>query len=180
MTPFIETFLGERFQPLAPVPSSIFVEDIAHALSNQCRFAGHTRVHYSVAEHSVRVSWLVEEWGADEAVQLWALMHDASEAYLVDLPTPLKQSEFGQAYRQAEAELMNVICERFGMAPPEPEIVKAADLTMLATEARDLMPHKPAHWGELVGPLPDRISPWSARMAEQHFIERFRDLDGRR
>lgn len=180
MTPHIETFSGERFQPLAPQLSSIFIEDIAHALSNQCRFAGHTRVHYSVAEHSVRVSWLVEEWGADESVQLWALMHDASEAYLVDLPTPLKQSELGEPYRRAEAALMLAICDRFGMARTQPELVSVADSVMLATEARDLMPFKPGHWPYEIRPLPDRISPWSSRMAEQHFIERFRDLDGRR
>lgn len=181
MTPFIETFLGEHFQPLAPVPSTIFIEDIAHALSNQCRFSGHSREFYSVGQHSVHVSELLEEWGEDEDVQLWGLLHDASEAYLVDLPTPLKQSAFGKDYRRAEAVLMMAICDRFGMARVQPERVFNADVTMLATEARDLMPFKPAHWGELeVRPREERIDTWMPKVAEFRFLERFRWLDGRR
>lgn len=181
MTPFIETFHGERFQPLAPSLGSIWIEDIAHALSNQCRFSGHCREFYSVAEHSVRVSLLLKEWGEDEDVQMWGLLHDASEAYLVDLPTPLKASEFGSEYRRSEERLMAVICERFGLAPPQPRVVHTADSVLLRTEARDLMPNKPEHWKTLdVAPLAERISPWTPRHAEAAFLNRFHDLDGRR
>lgn len=181
MTAFIETYLGERFQPLAPNPASIFIEDIAHALSNQCRFSGHTREFYSVAQHSVLVSELLEEWGEDEDVCLWGLMHDASEGYLVDLPTPLKQAEFGNDYRFAEKHLMRIICLRFGMTTMEPERVRVADAVMLATEARDLMPFKKEHWGALqVRPRDERIDPWIPKVAEFRFLERFRWLDGRR
>ncbi len=181
MTPFIETFTGERFSPLAPATSSIQIEDIAHALSNQCRFSGHSREHYSVAEHSVRVSELLETWGEDEDVQFWGLMHDASEAYLVDLPTPLKQSEFGAEYRRAEGVLMATVCERFGMVKTQPQRVHLADAVLLATEARDLMPFKKEHWvGLAVRPLDEKISPWMPKVAEFRFVERFRWLDGRR
>lgn len=180
-TPFIETFTGEAFTPLSPAMSSIWIEDIAHALSNQCRFSGHVREFYSVAEHCVRVSRLLEAWGEDEDVQLWGLLHDASEAYLVDIPKPLKESEFGESYRRSENLLMRAICMRFGLATTEPLAVKTADMAMLNTEARDLMPYKPAHWKELKVPaLDERIVPWAPKEAEKRFLDRFRKLDGKR
>ena len=83
---WIQTMSGVIFYPLDPRPEEIRIEDIAHALSHQCRFAGHCREFYSVAEHSVRVSReLPQEF------MLWGLLHDASEAYLVDLPRPIKR-----------------------------------------------------------------------------------------
>lgn len=181
-TPFIETFTGTRFQPLAPIVGDVWIEDIAQALSHQCRFSGHVREFYSVAEHCVRVSWLLEEWGEDEDVQLWGLLHDASEAYLVDLPTPLKgDGLIGPGYQAAERRLMRVICERFDLAPLEPERVRVADAVLLATEVRDLMPNKPEHWrGLVVRPHEDRLAPWTSKDARRHFLERFHALDGRR
>lgn len=182
MSPFIETFTGERFQPLEPTLETIFVEDIAHALANQCRFSGHTRVFYSVAEHAVRVSWLLGEWGEDEDTQFWGVNHDDSEAYLVDLPTPLKSHPtIGEGYRKAERVLMRLICRRFGMPEREPQVVRVADAVMLATEVRDLMPGRPEHWGSLmVKPHAMKIEPWSAKQAEEAFMSRFRQLDGQR
>jgi 5'-deoxynucleotidase YfbR-like HD superfamily hydrolase len=181
MSPFIETFSGTRFQPLNPVVQDIWIEDIAHALSNQCRFSGHTREFYSVAEHCVRCAELLEEWGEDESIQFWGLMHDASEAYLVDLATPLKQSAFGEAYRAAETPLMRAICYRFDMPPTEPERVRFADAVMLATEARDLMPNRPEHWKNLMAkPHDNRISAWPPKIAEFRFLEKFHSLEKRR
>src|ERR1019366_9954250 len=81
----IRTYSGVRFKPLDPDPA-VGISDIAHALANQCRFGGHSSAFYSVAQHSVRVS---EICAAEDA--LWGLLHDASEAYLVDVPAPLKQ-----------------------------------------------------------------------------------------
>lgn len=182
MSPFIETFTGESFHPLNPTQGSIWIEDIAHHLSNQCRFSGATRVHYSVAEHSVRVSLLLKEWGEDEDVQFWGLMHDASEAYLVDLPTPLKQnSAIGEIYRVAEKRLMREICTRFSMNEVQPARVTLADAVLLATEVRDLMPGEPAHWEKLmVRPHGSVIVPWSQKDAEAVFLSRFHLLDGGR
>lgn len=176
--PFIETFCGERFQPLKPVIETIRIEDIAHALSNQCRFSGHTRTHYSVAEHSVRVANLVESWGHPTEVFLWALLHDASEAYLVDLPTPLKQDPvLGPAYQKAEKRLMRAICRAFDLPLREPDAVKMADAVLLATEVESLMYGRPSHWDGLVAkPLPDRIVPWGHAEAEREFLERFYEL----
>lgn len=174
---FIETYTGKRFRPLDPVVADICIEDIAHALSNQCRFSGHTKMHYSVAEHSVRVTWLLQVQGHDIRTQLWGLLHDASEAYLVDLPSPLKHSPEFLSYRIAEKELMFAVCERFDLPLEEPEVVRYADAVLLATEARDLMPFRPEHWGALkVKPLPERINPWTQGQAEMTFLKEFARL----
>jgi 5'-deoxynucleotidase YfbR-like HD superfamily hydrolase len=177
---FIETFTGVKFYPLDPRLDDIFIVDIAHALANQCRFAGHCREPYSVAEHCVRVSWLLGEQHWDTLTQLEGLMHDASEAYLVDLPTPLKQSTFGRAYREAEMDLMAFIRRRFGLRDFEATAVKEADQTLLATEVRDLMPHIPEHWGSLTRPLEEKIQPVSPREAKQMFLDRFNYLEAKR
>ncbi len=174
---FIETYTGRRFFPLAPVSDDIDIRDIAHALSQQCRFSGHTTEFYSVAEHSVRVSELLEEWGCSTEIQLWGLMHDASEAYLVDIPLPLKHTDAFAGYRVAETRLMAAICRRFGMSVAEPERVRTADVVMLATEARDLMPFLAEHWASLRSrPHPTKIEPWSPETAERVFLKRYERL----
>lgn len=176
--PFIETFTGKSFRPLDPVAADIDIEDIAHALSNQCRFSGHVRTFYSVAEHSVRVSWLVREYGGCLLDRQCALLHDAPEGYLVDLPTPLKAHPLiGDGYREAEATLAVVIGKRFGIPAVMPEIVHRADAIMLATEVRDLMPNRPEHWcGLTEKPTVVRIEPWSSTEAKARFLTRFHEL----
>jgi hypothetical protein len=139
----IVTFSGKQIDPLNPDPASINITDIAHALSNQCRFTGHVREFYSVAEHSIRCIDLVPQ--EDQA---WALMHDASEAYLSDIARPVKyQLGLGDIYREAEETLMVVIAERFGLPWPMPESVHEADDIMLRSEQRDLMPNLRRHEG---------------------------------
>ena len=171
---FIETHSGLAFYPLSPDVAAINIGDIAHALSNQCRFAGHTSEHYSVAQHCVQVSWLLEDWGCSRDVVLWGLMHDASEAYLVDLPTPLKNHVSFEPYRIAERHLMDTICQRFGMANEMPSEVKRADAAMLATEAKRLMPFRPEHWGALTeDSLPWPLTPWVPTEAKRNFLLRF-------
>jgi len=106
----ITTFSGISFWPLLPNPDDIRIDDIAHALAHQCRFAGHTRLFYSVAEHSVRVSQLCRPEDA-----LWGLLHDASEAYLSDVPAPLKELPEFEPYRAAERNLQGAVAQRFGL-----------------------------------------------------------------
>ena len=114
--PYIQTVSGRRVNPLDPSPADIDVHDIAVALSNQCRFGGHTRRYYSVAQHACIVSDQMLERGSSAHDALWGLLHDASEAYLVDLPHPLKhRSELGRQYREAEGRLEEVLLERFGL-----------------------------------------------------------------
>src|SRR5690242_3132863 len=135
----IQTVSGRRVDPFAPDPAEVELDDIAQALSNQCRFGGHCRVFYSVAQHSCLAAELVAGGGGDAVAQLWALLHDAPEAYLVDLPHPLKhRSELGRVYRQAEALLQTAICERFDLPLEPPASLKPIDRALLATERQAL------------------------------------------
>ena len=168
---WIQTYTGRQFFPLDPSPEALDVRDVAHALSLQCRFNGHCLAYYSVAEHSVRVSRVVPA-----ELALWGLLHDATEAYVGDLPRPIKQQL--PAYRQAEEELMRVIAERFGLSWPMPAAVVEADTVLLATAARDLMAPPPAPWGLGVEPLPERIVPWEAERAEREYLACYEELAG--
>lgn len=168
-----QTFTGRMFWPCDPRADEVCVEDIAHALALQCRFAGHVREFYSVAEHSVRVSEVVP---AEHA--LAALLHDAAEAYVVDVPRPLKPWLTG--YRAIEAVCAIAVEKRFGLADAalDAEAVKHADAVLLATEARDLMVWPPpSDWHLDADPLPARIHPWPWRDAEAAFLARFAMLE---
>lgn len=131
---WIQTYTGRQFWPLDPKPEDIDINDIAHALANLCRFTGHCREFYSVAQHAVHVSQLVEP-----ADQLWALLHDGAEAYLNDLARPVKRCASLRAYREAEDYLQSLIYAKFGLLGSEPASVKRADAQMLNIEARQLM-----------------------------------------
>lgn len=180
-TLWLQTYSGLAFFPLAPHPDQVAIEDIAHALSLQCRFGGHTQVFYSVAQHSVLVSRSVPPADA-----LWGLLHDAAEAYLVDLPRPLKHhSVLGYEYRKIEARVMRAISERFGLPADEPSSVKIAERRLLATERRDLlgpMRFQPGIWGDGDGSIPydETICPMLDWQAELEFMLRFGELMGLR
>ncbi len=169
--PWIQTFSGLVMHPLDSKPEEICIEDIAHALSNLCRFTGHTREFYSVAEHSVRVSWAVPHEQAHRG-----LMHDATEAYREDLPSPITRDERLVAYRVAELELDLVIRKRFGLGGAHGQAVHDADKALLATEARDLLGPTPKTWESLPKPLPGEIRPWPANEARERFLGRFAEL----
>lgn len=175
---WIQTFTGRKFSPLNPDPEMVAIEDIAHALANLCRFAGHVTEFYSVAQHSVTVSYHCEPANA-----LWGLLHDASEAYLLDLPRPIKNHPSLGHYRLKEEILENVIWFKFGLCDSGfaslPKDVKAADMQVFAAECRDLM--SPLHPDFIVGaePIPERIRPLSPRLAETFFLERFAELTQR-
>ena len=169
---WIQTFTGQAFWPLDPAADEIRIEDIAHALANQCRFGGHTRAFYSVAQHSVMVSLLVP---AGHALQ--ALMHDASEAFMVDVPRPIKY--LMPTYREAEEKLMAAISRRFGFAWPMSAETERADLQMLCTEAHQLLVNGPrAEWKLDWRPhVRDfRIDPVAPAVAEKLFLHRFGEI----
>jgi len=171
---WIQVYSGGRFWPLDPRPEEIHIEDIAHALSMQCRFGGHCEEFYSVAQHCVEVSFRVP---LEDAA--WGLLHDAAEAYLVDLPRPVKYwSIIGRAYREAERRLMTAICERFGLPSREPDSVRMADEIMLMTEKRDLMKQGPS-WDHLavgVEPAASIIIGDPPAKAEEEFLRRAKVL----
>lgn len=168
---WILTYTGRRFWPLEPRAEDVFIEDIAHALSCICRFTGHVREFYSVAQHCFEASLAVPLEHA-----LGALLHDASEAYLCDIARPVKNSPTMQGYRDAEAVLERVIAERFNVVTYSPEI-KDVDDRLLVTEARDLMP-KNAHWKfDQSRAYPTAIDDlWTPKQAEELFLIRFRHL----
>ncbi len=166
---WIQTYTGRQFFPLDPREDDLDIEDIAHSLSRQCRFNGHCRDFYSVAEHAVRVSRAVSENHA-----LWGLLHDAGEAYLTDLPRPIKD-QIG-IYRDLENQLLKVVARRYGLRWPIPVEVDVADTALLITEARDLLVAPPVPWGLEAEPLEEVIVPWSMDEAKSVFLARFEEL----
>lgn len=167
---WILTATGKHFDLLEPDADLIDPRDIAHALAHLCRFNGHTREFYSVAQHSCIVAELVPE-----EQKLAALLHDAPEAYLGDMTRPLKQ--WISVYRHFEDNVWQRVCERFDLAIELPACVHQADLIALATERRDLMPPDPAIWDCLIGiePMAEHIRPWSPTEARLTFHQRLMD-----
>lgn len=132
---WIQTFSGRRFWPLDPRPDDIDILDIAHALSLCCRFAGHCKWHYSVAQHSVYVSDMCKR-----DLRLAGLLHDAAEAYLGDLVTPVKRhSVLGDEYKLVELRLMEAVAVRFAIPHATFAMIKEVDVRMLMTEKRDVL-----------------------------------------
>jgi len=167
---WILTSSGKRFDLFEPDADMIDPRDISHALAHLCRFNGHTREFYSVAQHSCIVAALVPE-----EHKLTALLHDATEAYLGDITRPLKQ--WMPDYRGFEDVIWGRVCKRFDLALDLPASVHQADLIALATERRDLMPTDPAIWDCLVGiePMVETIRPWPAAEARLTYHQRLMD-----
>lgn len=160
--PFITTFSGNHFYLLDPRPEDIEIRDIAHALSHLCRFTGHSRKLYTVAQHCVIVSTLVPP-----KLALEGLLHDAAEAYVGDVSTPLK-GILSTTYTAIEDAVQEAIAQRFELATPPPPAIKAADTQAFEIEAHNLM----------LGFEPDArdlevMSPTVARAA---FLDRFEEL----
>lgn len=165
----IITYSGHSINPLKPSRGDIYIEDIAHSLSNQCRFTGHVSTFYSTGQHCVLASYLVPGEFALEA-----LLHDASEAYLSDIARPVKHAAgFGEVYRACEHTLEKVIAEKFGLPESMSPEVKEADTIMLFTEMRDLMPNDPPDGAET---LDTEIDPWLPEKAERSFLARYHAL----
>ncbi len=164
---WIHTVSGKHFNVLLPSQSDLDILDIAHALSMKCRFSGHTRVFYSVAEHCCRVSHLVSP-----SIVLHALLHDASEAYLPDVARPIKPLLNG--FKDIERRVEEVIYSKW-VKHFDYEAVKKADIVLLATEGRDLMGDT-SDWYLPETPLPTHIVPWSQQEARQEFIRIFFDV----
>lgn len=158
---------GKPVQPFDIKEEDINIESIAHALSMICRFGGHVKLFYSVAEHSVRVAQIVPP-----AFALAALLHDAQEAYLGDIIRPIKYSI--RWFEETDKKAQAIIMKRFGINYSEivSKAVKDADNIVGATEGRDLMYHVET-WGNLPPFLPDKIVPWTSDLAEWRFKEMF-------
>ncbi len=192
---WIQTAHGTKFFPLDPRPEEVDVRDVAHALSNVCRFAGHARWHYSVAQHSVLASRY-----APPGSGLPALLHDAAEAYMGDIARPWKRFLYVKTGRvvdrvydpikDAERNLLDVILSAL-TCPPRTNLVwvpiEEIDMRMLATEARDLMHPLADEWSNTFQkppcearyayhPYPEPIEVWMPGRAKSEFLARYAEL----
>ncbi len=142
---WFETYTGKQFHFMDPQPEEIDVIDIAHALSMQCRYNGHTKVFYSVAEHSVLIcDWLTQH-GYGPQVALTGLLHDAAEAYIGDVVCPLKHVM--PDFKALEKVLDVAVARKFGTLYPFPEVVKALDSRILRDERVQVMNESDNSWG---------------------------------
>ena len=183
----ILTYTGKLFDFWEPTPDMICIEDIAHALALTNRYNGHTYTPYSVAEHCERMSYI------ETARPLVSLLHDAAEAYVGDIASPQKSYLWWRTmrtgldsslrpFREQESRIIRVIGEALGVRDLQENVkfkgVKEADLTMLATEVRDLMPESTVfdQWTKGVKPLEEKIYPLHWALAEDQFLYRFEEL----
>lgn len=175
---WILTYTGIKFYPMDPRIEDICIEDIAHALSNNCRYTGHCSTFYSVASHSLLVSLVCDPKDA-----LHGLLHDASEAYIADVSRPLKKQPIMDGYRETEDIIQRAVYKRFGLSPIMPASVKVADERALFTEKRDLFkPLNDDTWGmgiENTEPYAEAIIPMPPHIAKDFFLMRFEELYGR-
>ena len=172
---WMQTYSGKQFYAFEPTVDSICINDIAHALSNLCRYNGHTKKFYSVAEHSIHVSNLLAV-NNDKEIMKIGLMHDAAEAYLTDVPTPIKIHL--PIIKEMEDNIERVIFEKFGLQYPMTPQIKQADMVMLATEKEVLMGPEPAPW-VLSTHQPTKkinIKCMKPNKAKLMFLEKFNEL----
>ena len=191
----ISTYTQRKVCPIRVGVEDICIEDIAHSLALQCRWMGHCADFYSVAEHCVRVAAYVsltyinrgKSLEETREAALVGLLHDATEAYVSDIPTPIKNHTFLEdggtlrTFREVEAMIMDSICEKYqiDLTPEIEEVVKLADDALLATEARDLVPPTKETKEWLKGfpePLQGEIKPWTWRESEARFLNEFYNL----
>lgn len=170
---WIQTYTGKQYWPIDPRPEDVNIEDIAHALSMLCRFGGHCLRFYSVAEHSIHIArWLYPRYGA--RVALCGLMHDATEAYVTDVPRPLKP--FLMGYKQIEKDNWLAIASALDLPAVLPDAVKDADTRALSEEARQNMAPCVAEWATVEEPLGFQIEFWDSEQSELEFLAAFREL----
>lgn len=175
MNPWIQTYSRKHFEFANPTAEMICIEDIAHALSQINRFTGHTRDPYSVAEHSILVAQMCES-----QYQLEALLHDAAEAYLGDVSSPLKHIHEMDSYRLIlEPRINAVIRAKFGLPAVETPHVKYWDLEVYNMEVHCLMKDGPMIEGtswQIASKIPKIFQPLAAKAAEALFLREFRLL----
>jgi hypothetical protein len=171
---WIQTYTGVQFWPLSPREEDVRLEDIANGLALKCRFTGQCREFYSIAQHSVLVAQLLMTRGVmhDASIERRkaafrvALLHDAAEAYLPDIPRPIKAA--WREFKAIESRVLRCIHKALDVRPESvvERAVKHCDNVLLATEARDLMGPPPQPWEELPEPWNMTISPlwpWTAK-----------------
>lgn len=164
----MQTYTGKLVDLANFREDDVRLPDISHALSIINRFTGHSKCPYSVAQHSVMVSNLCQPEHA-----LWGLLHDASEAYLGDVATPLKNVLPG--YRELEEHVQRTIARVFHLPWPMPAAVKEADLRALMGEKRDLITGS-INWGIDIEPACGPVNPYCWSQAKELFESKYKEL----
>lgn len=178
MSTWVRTFTGKRVELEAPTVDMICIEDIAHALGNLGRFNGHTKYFYSVAQHSWNVAMQLKDDDYDYDVQFHGLLHDAQEAYIGDMVSPLKRiKSLGVIYAEIEDRFSHVIAEKFGLLWDQDmnKAIHKADMQLCATEMRDLMTQVDPFPG-IEEPTLCKIKQWYGVHPEERFLEEFKNL----
>lgn len=170
---WIQTNQGKRFYPLDPRPEDVDIVDIAHALSMQCRYGGHAKTFYSVAEHCIILADCVMMGIGNIEHAFAALMHDAAEAYILDLPRPIKGMLPG--YVEMESKIEAVIFEKFGVKQESLAFIKDWDRAILMDERKHLF-KDPLPWGTDCEPLGINLHYLSRERAFGAFMARFETL----
>ena len=177
------TYTGRVVDPCNLQIEDVDINDIAHSLSMQCRFAGHTREFYSVAQHSIRVCETVEGAGfASADVILQALLHDATEAYVQDIIRPIKYDTKMKGYRILEERVWTVVAQHFNIPLIVFPIVDRADKRALKAELLQFtkIPHARYHeWMDDIEELAPATYCMAPDEAEQAFLAEFHRLGGR-
>jgi len=177
--PWIQTYTGKQFSYLEASADQISIEDIARSLSHLCRFTGHCKTFYSVAQHSVLVSQKTHN-------PFFGLMHDADEAYTGDMNRPLKHFlGAGSFFERAANTAWYAIRDKFPLlkevTPDEEADCKKVDLRMLVTESYELLlngPHPDWQINKFTHPRYDgEITPWLPDYAMRRFLDRFNELN---
>lgn len=142
---WMQTYSGGQFFYKEGQPKSVSIIDIARSLSRLPRFLGHTSQYLSVAEHSMAVAQLLEFGGGSQRLQLLGLLHDAHEAYLGDIPSPLShflRDSYGVDLSAFKHHLQREILDSLGIAavaPDEEAAIMKADMQALTIERRLVM-----------------------------------------
>jgi len=178
MSPWVQTYTGVAFDLANPRPEDVNATDISVALSRIVRYNGHTAEPYTVAQHSVLVSRQLAAEGHGHQTQLAGLLHDAHEAYIGDIVSPVLKvlgGDVATAVSILTERIDGVIAEAANIGPNVMHwaMVREADRRMLLTEARDLMLDPPRDWGVPGEPYPNvRITPWGTARALDEFYGR--------
>lgn len=140
MSEYITTYTGKHFKPMQPDPELIRIEDIAHALSLICRGNGHVHTFWSVGQHCICCAKEAAARGLPDRMVLACLLHDASECYMSDVPTPFKKEL--PDYQEQEEHLLSIIYEKFlgsDLTAEEQAQLKRIDRAMLWYDLENLL-----------------------------------------
>ena len=172
---WIQTHSGIAFPLLEPRPEHVRIEDIAHALARQCRYGGHCKTFYSVAQHSVILAQWLLDTHRNRQFALEGLLHDAAEAYVIDVPRPLKM--LLPRHTEIEANIQAAIRDRLGLYGDVPEEVHDADRRILTDERDQLMAPCSVDWGAMKPALGVTLTPtWMPAQSEREFLALYHGL----